>query len=221
MSSVPVHVPPNTLLQTLEIYKYKISVAVLLIIIIKQNINPNKSDCDEDEESLLLIISSRCLFLLISYIIGYKIFNYIRKEASLLYEAEQRTGKDFGLIEYIYYRLDYLYSHEKTFKQNTLFCLAITIILIGGFLLKLSTNEPFSQSIWTAWTFVSDAGTHSDAKGTVHRFVSMVITLGGVVIFAFAIGLVNDDLSIMMENLRKGKSRVIEANHTLILGQVR
>ena len=40
-----------------------------------------------------------------------------------------------------------------------------------------------------------------------------------MIIFALVIGVVSTEVSDFVENLRKGKSRVVESGHTLILGQ--
>eukprot|EP00957_Ditylum_brightwellii_P009556 720705-Ditylum_brightwellii.AAC.1 len=74
------------------------------------------------------------------------------------------------------------------------------LILVGRAMLAIvTTNKDFtfdSDSTWIAWTYVTNPGTHADAEGTAVRFVSFFITIGGM--------------------LRK--SRVIESNHTLMLG---
>lgn len=54
----------------------------------------------------------------------------------------------------------------------------------------------------------------------MQRLVSLLMTLGGMVIFAMLIGIISEDIGAFVDNLREGKSRVIVSNHTLILGQV-
>ncbi|XP_031124534.1 ion channel CASTOR-like isoform X3 [Ipomoea triloba] len=54
--------------------------------------------------------------------------------------------------------------------------------------------------------------------GTGPRLVSVSISFGGMLIFAMMLGLVSDAISEKFDSLRKGKSEVVEQNHTLILG---
>eukprot|EP00607_Mallomonas_marina_P004123 CAMPEP_0182425190 /NCGR_PEP_ID=MMETSP1167-20130531/11536_1 /TAXON_ID=2988 /ORGANISM="Mallomonas Sp, Strain CCMP3275" /LENGTH=758 /DNA_ID=CAMNT_0024605639 /DNA_START=649 /DNA_END=2925 /DNA_ORIENTATION=+ len=93
------------------------------------------------------------------------------------------------------------------------------IIVIGGAMWSVGTGEPVLESMWIAWTFIADPGTHSEHTGILKRLISLGLTLGGMCIFAVIIGTISDSISTSVDNLRKGKSRVIESNHTLILGQ--
>ncbi|TYH81781.1 hypothetical protein ES332_D02G009200v1 [Gossypium tomentosum] len=50
------------------------------------------------------------------------------------------------------------------------------------------------------------------------RLVSVSISFGGMLIFAMMLGLVSEAISEKLDSLRKGRSEVVEQNHTLILG---
>ena len=50
------------------------------------------------------------------------------------------------------------------------------------------------------------------------RFVAMIIAVTGIILFAAVMGTVYDMISIYLDNLKKGKSTVVENEHTLILG---
>lgn len=62
-----------------------------------------------------------------------------------------------------------------------------------------------------------DPGTMGADAGWGFRLLMLVVTIGGLIIVASLIGIVcaSDD---KMAQLRKGRSRVIESDHTLILG---
>lgn len=203
--------------------KYKLSTIVLGVLLMLSLViqSPAKTCSEDNEDSILIIYIFRLGFLAAAFVFGIKSFTFLKKEITLKYETQERTGEDFNLSEYFLYRLDYLYSHDRQFKPIALMISTLVLITLSGFLWYFSTNDTLGESMWYSWTFVSDPGTHSDNKGILKRLVSLITTLGGMVIFAFVIGVVNEDMSTMMENLRKGKSRVVEANHTLILGQVR
>lgn len=124
-------------------------------------------------------------------------------------------------MEYFFYRLDYLYSHDEKFKAAALFSAALFLIFVGGCLWWISTEDSLIESFWAAWTFIADPGTHADNTGLMQRLVSLLMTLGGMIIFAMLIGIISEDIGSFVDNLREGKSRVIVSNHTLILGQVK
>lgn len=74
------------------------------------------------------------------------------------------------------------------------------------------------ECVWQAWTFMADGGTHARVWLTTERLVSCAITLGGIFYFSSILGVCVDIIREKMDGLRQGKSRIIESNHTLILG---
>lgn len=48
--------------------------------------------------------------------------------------------------------------------------------------------------------------------------MSVSISFGGMLIFGMMLGVVSDAISEKFDSLRKGRSEVVEQNHTLILG---
>jgi hypothetical protein len=65
---------------------------------------------------------------------------------------------------------------------------------------------------------MTDPGTHADAKGYVDRTVSAFIAILGTLFFASVLGYIVDQVRELMYTLNKGKSKVVESGHTLILG---
>jgi hypothetical protein len=178
---------------------------------------------DKTEESTHPLISLLfgTIFLSICGWIARRSFLFCSKEFQIFIETKDRQNKDeFSEMEYFLYRLDYLYSHDEKFKPAALFSAAISLIFIGGCLWWVSTEDSLIESFWAAWTFIADPGTHADNTGLMQRLVSLLMTLGGMVIFAMLIGIISEDIGAFVDNLREGKSRVIVSNHTLILGQV-
>ena len=66
--------------------------------------------------------------------------------------------------------------------------------------------------------FAADPGTHADEGSWLRRFVSFLITVGGMLFFAIVVGFVVDAIRDRMEALKRGKSEVVESDHYLILG---
>lgn len=181
-----------------------------------------RSEGNEENTHPIVLILFSSIFLLICLWICKRSFLFWEKEIKIYIETKERQNKDeFSEMEYFLYRLDYLYSHDEKFKAAALFNAALFLIFIGGSLWWLSTDDSLIESFWAAWTFIADPGTHADNRGLMQRVVSLLMTLGGMVIFAMLIGIISEDIGSFVDNLREGKSRVIVSNHTLILGQVK
>ena len=63
-----------------------------------------------------------------------------------------------------------------------------------------------------------DAGTMGADQGWSFRFVMFGVTIGGILVISTLIGVLTSGIEGKMDELRKGRSRVIESNHTVILG---
>lgn len=64
-----------------------------------------------------------------------------------------------------------------------------------------------------------DSGTMGGDEGTPVFFFSMlVVTFGGIFVISALIGVINNGLEDKLDELRKGRSTVIENGHTVILG---
>mmetsp|Transcript_17989 Transcript_17989/g.23847 ORF Transcript_17989/g.23847 Transcript_17989/m.23847 type:complete len:812 (+) Transcript_17989:61-2496(+) len=150
----------------------------------------------------------------------------VRFAVSEIRVARQKCKRNnelkFTWVELFQYRLEHHFSTSKWAKPMLLLSATSILILVGGAMLAIvTTNEDFtfdSDSAWIAWTYVADPGTHADAEGTAVRFVSFCITIGGMLVFALMIGIISDEISGRVDDLKEGKSRVIESNHTLMLG---
>ena len=83
-----------------------------------------------------------------------------------------------------------------------------------------SDRQGFIQSLWLALTRALDAGTIGNDAEASWRFraVGLIVTVGGIFIVSALIGLLTTAIDSKLEELRKGKSPVLETGHTLILG---
>eukprot|EP00586_Coscinodiscus_wailesii_P021362 CAMPEP_0172505778 /NCGR_PEP_ID=MMETSP1066-20121228/188898_1 /TAXON_ID=671091 /ORGANISM="Coscinodiscus wailesii, Strain CCMP2513" /LENGTH=698 /DNA_ID=CAMNT_0013282515 /DNA_START=263 /DNA_END=2359 /DNA_ORIENTATION=- len=146
------------------------------------------------------------------------ICRFIYMEYKLAARKRGEMQMDFTWEDAYYYRLDFYLSSNAMAKPVILLGGTFVLIVIGSSLLASAAKKSLSSCLWLSWTYVADPGTHADAEGTLVRFVSLVITIGGMVIFAFMVGLISESIGEKLDELKKGKSRVIESNHTLILG---
>lgn len=75
------------------------------------------------------------------------------------------------------------------------------------------------EFIWYGLMRTLDAGTMGGDTGSwAFRFANLGITIGGIFVVSTLIGILSSGLEGRLEELRKGRSMVIEKDHTVILG---
>jgi ion channel POLLUX/CASTOR len=96
-----------------------------------------------------------------------------------------------------------------------------TIAWIVITLLNDTDNDPGAgplDVIWRSLMRTLDSGTMGGDTGWPFRILMLIVTIGGLIIVASLIGIVSGAFDSKVEELRKGRSRVLEQDHTLILG---
>ncbi|HKV06999.1 MAG TPA: NAD-binding protein, partial [Thermoanaerobaculia bacterium] len=76
----------------------------------------------------------------------------------------------------------------------------------------------FIEAMWLSLMRTLDSGTMGGDEGWGFRVAMLFVTLGGIFIVSSLIGVINSGLEAKLDELRKGRSFVIESDHTLILG---
>ncbi|MEU6858884.1 potassium transporter TrkA [Glycomyces sp. NPDC046736] len=73
--------------------------------------------------------------------------------------------------------------------------------------------------LWTSFLHVLDPGNISgDEDKLPYMVIMFATTIGGIVIISSLVGILTTGLDAKLEELRKGRSFVVETDHTLILG---
>ncbi|MFY8011706.1 MAG: CASTOR/POLLUX-related putative ion channel, partial [Saprospiraceae bacterium] len=129
--------------------------------------------------------------------------------------------------EKLRYNFDNTLSNGPIAIISWLALVTFLLVIIAGFFLFIFglsanpiENEPFDlvEGIWQSLMRVLDAGTVTGDEGWGFRLFMLLITIAGLFIFSSLIGSISSGIDESISNLRKGKSKVIETNHTLILG---
>jgi ion channel POLLUX/CASTOR len=81
-----------------------------------------------------------------------------------------------------------------------------------------AADGDFVDILWGGLMRTLDPGTMGGDVGWGFRALMLLITIGGLIIVASLIGIVSGAFDSKVEDLRKGRSRVLEHDHTLILG---
>jgi ion channel POLLUX/CASTOR len=79
------------------------------------------------------------------------------------------------------------------------------------------TDNPITAA-YNALLHTIDSGTVAGDTGTGYIILGLVVTAGGIVIFSAFIGVLATTLDERLAELRKGRSGVLEKDHTLVLG---
>ncbi len=121
------------------------------------------------------------------------------------------------------YWFDNYMSRGSSAMLTGLFVLSALIIFIVAALVKLTNSAPdgasFFQIVWMGLLRTLDSGTMGGDTGSpFFLFMMLVVTFGGVFVVSALIGIINNGLEDKMDELRKGRSAVLENDHTLILG---
>jgi voltage-gated potassium channel Kch len=76
----------------------------------------------------------------------------------------------------------------------------------------------FIEGAWQSLMATLDSGTMGGDEGWSFRAVRFVASLAGIFVISILIGSISSGIDSKLEQLKKGRSRVLETNHTLILG---
>jgi voltage-gated potassium channel Kch len=91
------------------------------------------------------------------------------------------------------------------------------LTLFGQYPNNNDKTEPL-DTLWGNLMRTLDPGTMGGDEGWPFRILMLVITIGGLIIVASLIGIISGAFDSKVEDLRKGRSKVLETDHTLILG---
>jgi voltage-gated potassium channel Kch len=106
----------------------------------------------------------------------------------------------------------------------------VFVAVLGGItvVVLLLTRDPSAPEVsdadsawdifWGSLMRTLDPGTMGGDEGWWFRLLMLIVTVGGLIIVASLIGIVSGAFDSKVEELRKGRSRVLESDHTLILG---
>jgi len=80
-------------------------------------------------------------------------------------------------------------------------------------------GDSFGRLVWKSLMHALDAGAvGGDAGSWTFLFVMLFVTIGGIFVLSALIGILNNGFGSLIESLRRGRSAVIEREHTVIIG---
>lgn len=102
---------------------------------------------------------------------------------------------------------------------SLLIVLLSTAVIVALNLKPIDADDmSFAEAFWQSFMRTLDPGTVAGDEGWPFRVLSIIVTIGGILILSTLIGTLTTGLEKKLSDLRKGRSKIIEADHTLILG---
>ncbi len=101
---------------------------------------------------------------------------------------------------------------------------SLLVIVVAALFLAVSNIAPeggdpltFLEAFWASLMRTLDAGTMGADAGWGFRLVMLLVTLAGIFIVSALIGVLSAGVDAKLDELRKGRSTVLEKDHTIIL----
>ncbi|HOZ37767.1 MAG TPA: hypothetical protein PLH64_03360 [Anaerolineaceae bacterium] len=123
------------------------------------------------------------------------------------------------------YKIDTVFSKGIRAMIFFLGIASISIIILASIIAVLfhiapqnSDSLSFFEAFWASLMRTLDPGTMGGDDGWTFRILMLFVTLGGIFIISALIGVISNGLNNRLESLKRGRSFVVEENHTVILG---
>ena len=126
-----------------------------------------------------------------------------------------------GLFSKIQYLIDSAMTKGMKSMMLILFVAVVVLSVSFGTFIGLTTGEATIWSgIWDSVMHIIDPGTITGDtdKSVMYMVVMSIATICGLVIISTLIGIINTSITLKLEKIKKGKSKIIENDHIVILG---
>ena len=121
------------------------------------------------------------------------------------------------------------YEFDKTMAAGPialigwLALISLAIIAVAGAFLAITRVAPdgseplsFGEATWESLMRTLDSGTMGGDTGWGFRIVMLLVTLAGIFVVSALIGVLSSGIESKLDELRKGRSLVLERDHTII-----
>lgn len=123
------------------------------------------------------------------------------------------------------YRFDNIISRGTGAMVAALAVVSLAVVVLVGAVVAITGVHPigeepigFIEGTWLALMRTLDPGTMGGDTGWGFRLVMFAATTGGILVISSLIGILANGIQNKIEELRRGRSQVLEEGHTVILG---
>src|SRR4051812_19816007 len=141
-------------------------------------------------------------------------------------DAGERAGarRSATVRDKVRYKTDEVLSRGTLGIILWLAALTLTVVVVAAFVLTLlqgsfndATEGTFFEDSWQSLLRVIDPGTMGGDTGWA-RLIALLVTIAGIFLASALIGIIATGLDSKIADLQKGRSFVVEAGHTAIVG---
>lgn len=135
--------------------------------------------------------------------------------------------KKFSTRERMQYYFEQTIASGPTSLIKWLALISLFAVLLLGLLILVFgiSSDPestkglgFLEGSWQSLMATLDSGTMGGDEGWLFRIVRFAATILGIFIISVLIGSISSGIDQKIDDLKRGRSKVLEENHTLILG---
>ena len=101
--------------------------------------------------------------------------------------------------------------------STVLIAIAAAVIAILNIRPESGEHLDFFEAMWASLMRTLDAGTMGADTGWGFRIIMLGVTIGGIFVVSTLIGVLSSGIEGKLDQLRKGRSKVLERGHTIIL----
>lgn len=126
-----------------------------------------------------------------------------------------------GFREKLRYAFDNFMGKGTIALIGMLFLITAVVVIISGVLSGIGNSDASTGNlIWMSLMHAIDAGALAgdDTSKTGLVLLMSIVTICGIFVTSILIGIISSGFEEKLNSLRKGFSRVIESNHTVIIG---
>jgi Trk K+ transport system NAD-binding subunit len=148
-----------------------------------------------------------------------------RRTAKVVGPGKAKTPRKVSALTKLRYKFDNAMARGPLVVVAWLGGLSLAIMVVTALIALVAnltfaggSHEGFAENFWQAMLRTVDAGSFAADTAWPTRLLALLITLAGIFLAGSLIGLIANAVDQKVEELRRGKSTVVEAEHTLILG---
>lgn len=136
-----------------------------------------------------------------------------------------RHRNKFTIRQKLQYRFDNLMGSGIFPPVVMAVLIALCVILLFSILVvslqvhrRDEAVDSFGEALWQTFMHVIDQGTITGEYGWKFRLAMLIPTVFGLLLVVTLVGLISNQISLFIFNLRKGRSLVVERDHIVVLG---
>jgi Trk K+ transport system NAD-binding subunit len=124
------------------------------------------------------------------------------------------------------YQFDNLLSRGTAAVLVVLAAATTAVLVVSGGLLWLtgqtlsgSEDSGFLEEFWQSLLRTADSGTMAADDGWGPRFIALIITVFGILVFGTLIGIIAAGIEARVDRMQRGRSVVPESDHVVVVGR--